>query len=52
MPVKRSYKTLRESLVEPGEFLLSDFAKFDRPPKLHACFQALDHFLVSTENKK
>lgn len=36
-------KSLRESLVDP-EFLISDFAKFDRPAQLHAGFQALDHF--------
>eukprot|EP00240_Pyramimonas_obovata_P000304 CAMPEP_0118925072 /NCGR_PEP_ID=MMETSP1169-20130426/2996_1 /TAXON_ID=36882 /ORGANISM="Pyramimonas obovata, Strain CCMP722" /LENGTH=1012 /DNA_ID=CAMNT_0006866271 /DNA_START=199 /DNA_END=3237 /DNA_ORIENTATION=- len=44
MPVEKKYKTLRESIAEPGEFLLSDFSKFDRPPKLHICFQALDKF--------
>ena len=46
MPVEKKYKTLRECIAEPGEFLLSDFSKFDRPPKLHVCFQALDQFLV------
>ncbi|KAJ6805299.1 ubiquitin-activating enzyme E1 1-like [Iris pallida] len=34
------FKTLRG----PGEFLLSDFSKFDRPPLLHLAFQALDAF--------
>jgi ubiquitin-activating enzyme E1 len=37
---------LRESLEEP-EFLISDFAKFDRPAQLHLGFQALDRFLVT-----
>jgi len=36
-------KSLRESLVDP-EFIISDFAKFDRSSQLHAAFQALDHF--------
>jgi ubiquitin-activating enzyme E1 len=29
---------------DPGEFLLSDFSKFDRPPVLHLAFEALDKF--------
>lgn len=40
-----NFKTLREALVNPGEFLLSDFSKFDRPPLLHLAFQSLDKFL-------
>lgn len=39
------FKTLREALIDPGEFLLSDFSKFDRPPLLHLAFQSLDKFL-------
>ncbi|KAF7841934.1 ubiquitin-activating enzyme E1 1-like [Senna tora] len=39
------FKTLRESLADPGDFLLSDFSKFDRPPLLHLAFQALDKFI-------
>ncbi|XP_072996914.1 ubiquitin-activating enzyme E1 2-like isoform X1 [Typha latifolia] len=38
------FKPLRESLKDPGDFLLSDFSKFDRPPLLHLAFQALDKF--------
>lgn len=38
-PAKRKFKTLKEGLTDPGEFLLSDFAKFDRAPKLHLAFQ-------------
>lgn len=37
--VVRSFKPLAQALKEPGEFLLSDFSKFDRPPKLHLMFQ-------------
>eukprot|EP01018_Ginkgo_biloba_P004737 Gb_01549 [translate_table: standard] len=39
------FKRLKEALKDPGEFLLSDFAKFDRPPLLHLAFQALDKFM-------
>ena len=43
---KLQFKTLAEALVDPGEFLITDFAKFDRPPLLHLGFQALDAFEV------
>ncbi|XP_031113064.1 ubiquitin-activating enzyme E1 1 [Ipomoea triloba] len=39
-----NFKPLREALKDPGDFLLSDFSKFDRPPLLHLAFQALDKF--------
>lgn len=41
-----AFKPLAEALDAPGEFLLSDFSKFDRPALLHAGFQALDAFQV------
>lgn len=41
-----NFKPLREALKEPGDFLLSDFSKFDRPPLLHLAFQALDKFIL------
>ncbi|KAH9607533.1 hypothetical protein KSS87_017463 [Heliosperma pusillum] len=44
-PKVLNFKSLRESLTDPGDFLLSDFAKFDRPPLLHLAFQALDKFV-------
>ena len=44
MPETHSFKPLKESLASPGEFLMSDFGKFDRPPVLHLGFQALDRF--------
>ncbi|XP_059626436.1 ubiquitin-activating enzyme E1 1-like [Cornus florida] len=40
-----NFKPLREALSDPGDFLLSDFSKFDRPPLLHVAFQALDKFI-------
>ncbi|KAL9247036.1 hypothetical protein vseg_020507 [Gypsophila vaccaria] len=44
-PKVLNFKSLREALADPGDFLLSDFSKFDRPPLLHLAFQALDKFL-------
>ncbi len=41
-----AFKSLRDALADPGEFLMSDFSKFDRPPLLHLGFQALDAFAV------
>lgn len=40
-----SYK---EALVKP-EFLISDFAKFDRPLQLHLAFQALQQFVEKNQ---
>lgn len=40
------FKTLAAALTDPGEFLLFDFAKFERPALLHVGFQAVDAFLV------
>ncbi|KAJ1967860.1 E1 ubiquitin-activating protein [Dispira parvispora] len=42
------FKPLEESLREP-EFLISDFAKFDRPSQLHLAFQALSLFRQAHE---
>lgn len=43
MPKILDYKPLRDSLQGP-EFLITDFAKFDRPATLHVGFQALSEF--------
>lgn len=43
-PKTVAFKSLADALAAPGEFLLSDFSKFERPPLLHAAFQALDAF--------
>ncbi|KAA1074144.1 hypothetical protein PGT21_008632 [Puccinia graminis f. sp. tritici] len=42
-PKVLQFKSLRESLSQP-EFLITDFAKFDRPAILHTGFQALSQF--------
>ncbi|KAK8697978.1 hypothetical protein V6N13_114110 [Hibiscus sabdariffa] len=44
-PKVLNFKPLKDALKDPGDFLLSDFSKFDRPPLLHIAFQALDRFI-------
>ena len=44
-PKVLNFKPLKEALKDAGDFLLSDFSKFDRPPLLHLAFQALDKFV-------
>ncbi|KAL5580681.1 hypothetical protein UlMin_013123 [Ulmus minor] len=44
-PKVLKFKPLRVALNDPGDFLLSDFSKVDRPPLLHLAFRALDKFL-------
>lgn len=46
MPMPVSFKDFTASLKEP-EFVMSDFAKFDRPAQLHVGFQALHAFQLS-----
>ncbi|KAI3447815.1 hypothetical protein Pfo_004480 [Paulownia fortunei] len=45
-PKVLNFKPLRQALKDPGDFLLSDSSKFDRPPLQHLAFQALDKFMV------
>ncbi|CAA2969905.1 ubiquitin-activating enzyme E1 1-like [Olea europaea subsp. europaea] len=45
-PKVLNFKTLKQALKDPGDFLLSDFSKFDRPSLLHLAFQALDKFIA------
>ncbi|UQC75836.1 ubiquitin-activating enzyme E1 [Colletotrichum lupini] len=46
MPKKINFKSFSAALKEP-EFMISDFAKFDRPQQLHLGFQALHAFVES-----
>jgi ubiquitin-activating enzyme E1 len=43
-PVTIAFETYEKRLAEPGEMMMSDFAKFDRPLLLHKAFQALEDF--------
>ena len=45
-PKTLDFKPLAQALEDPGEFLLSDFAKMERPGILHIGFQALNLFQV------
>lgn len=44
------FKSLSESIDSPGEFLISDFSKFDRPALLHLGFRAVESF-ISTNGR-
>jgi len=44
MPKAIDFKPIGTALTEP-EFLISDYAKFDRPQQLHVGFQALSAFV-------
>lgn len=44
MPKTVNYKSIGESLKEP-EFLMTDFAKFDRPAQLHVAFYTLQRYI-------
>lgn len=44
-PKVLNFKLLRDAIKDPGDFLLCDFSKFDRPPLLHLAFQSLDKFV-------
>ncbi|KAF5176070.1 Ubiquitin-activating enzyme e1 protein [Thalictrum thalictroides] len=48
-PKTLHFKRLKDALQDPGDFLLSDFSKFDRPPLLHLAFQALDMFICEVD---
>jgi ubiquitin-activating enzyme E1 len=43
MPQVLDFKSFSDSFADP-EYLISDFAKFDRPAQLHLCFAVLDDF--------
>ncbi len=46
-PVEVSFKSYREALEDPGELMMSDFAKFDRNPLLHLAYKALASYAES-----
>ncbi|KFM79356.1 Ubiquitin-like modifier-activating enzyme 1, partial [Stegodyphus mimosarum] len=43
MPKTINFKSFKEAIVDP-EFIMTDFAKLDRPPQLHLAFQAVYNF--------
>ena len=40
------FASYESALVNPGDFLLSDFAKMERSPQLHLAFGALDAYIA------
>lgn len=43
-PVTLSFQSYEQALATPGDFMLTDFAKFDRPPLLHLAYKALAQY--------
>mmetsp|Transcript_24692 Transcript_24692/g.54372 ORF Transcript_24692/g.54372 Transcript_24692/m.54372 type:complete len:1053 (-) Transcript_24692:85-3243(-) len=43
-PVTIAFETYEKRLSDLGDCMMSDFAKFDRPPLLHKAFQALEQY--------
>lgn len=46
-PKTIKFDTYASKLENPGEIMMSDFAKFDRPPLLHLGYQALNKYMES-----
>eukprot|EP00574_Skeletonema_japonicum_P010018 CAMPEP_0201720030 /NCGR_PEP_ID=MMETSP0593-20130828/5058_1 /ASSEMBLY_ACC=CAM_ASM_000672 /TAXON_ID=267983 /ORGANISM="Skeletonema japonicum, Strain CCMP2506" /LENGTH=1067 /DNA_ID=CAMNT_0048210573 /DNA_START=15 /DNA_END=3219 /DNA_ORIENTATION=- len=46
-PVTTSFRSYSEALADHGELMMSDFAKFDRPPLLHLAYRALASYAES-----
>ena len=47
-PIELTFNSLREANENPGEFVLTDFGKFERPATYHACYRALFAFVKET----
>ena len=46
MPMEISFKPLKDAVADPTElFVLTDFAKFERPPQMHLAYQTLHAFM-------
>lgn len=43
-PKELSFKSLKDSLLAPGEFAMVDWSKMERPPQSHIAWQALRQF--------
>jgi ubiquitin-activating enzyme E1 len=49
-PTKVSFKDFAAASADPGELMMTDFAKFDRPGVLHTGFTALAEHVASTSS--
>jgi ubiquitin-activating enzyme E1 len=47
-PAKAQHRSLTECIVNPGNFLLSDFSKLQRSHLLHIAFQVLEELAAKT----
>lgn len=47
-PSTLSYKSLKDSMESP-EYIITDFAHFERPAELHACYLALNEMTMKNE---
>merc|ERR1719295_1834009 len=45
-PKSVNFKSFEESMKEP-DFMMTDFAKFDSPAKLHLCYQTLHSYIAA-----
>lgn len=43
-PTVMKFRSFKECLASPGEFMIYDYAKFDSPGKVHLAFGVLDEF--------
>lgn len=50
-PVTIAFETYENRLEDPGECMMSDFAKFDRPMLLHKAYAALEEFRVGNNGE-
>lgn len=50
-PVTMSFQTYEEAYDNPEDLMMTDFAKFDRPPLLHLCYKALDMYMDKNDGK-
>jgi ubiquitin-activating enzyme E1 len=50
-PVTLEFTEYSKALEEPGELMMSDFAKFDRPPLLHLAYKALAEYWESHDGQ-
>ncbi len=44
-PIELEFQSLEDALEKPKELMMSDFAKFDRPPMLHLAYKALHKYM-------
>jgi len=52
MPKEISFQSYKDAIADPTElFVLTDFAKFDRPAQMHLAYLTLHHFMKENEGK-